>query len=348
MIMANDVRLRKNEINWCQKHAEEIVEHYGGNGTKGSGSYAHNKISSNMVNALYIAANTPLTGKKVKKGELASKNIIPLDIDFSIDGISGIQFGTIFSIDYLPARYRTQSYLFAKQVQHSIDPSGWNTTVTAGFRWAPDEGSMDVIDLSLIGRDDDGYYLLNKTEKDIIPIIQHKAGHGTLSHQLESQSSSKDNLLPKTLFESLDSRGLTIGLLPDGTGKPVKTAAESKPSWETLLDRLGYYMDHIYRKNKNSDEVKEAIDFLKQILFFTFDGSEREYEAPPKGSSKAGNSKPTTKKVTDKKANPNTDVTKVGGYVLQGTPEDFARTWQRQRSDSTETQLNPNVPTEFQ
>ncbi len=47
--MANDVRLRKNEINWCQKHAEEIVEHYGGNGTKGSGSYAHNKISSNMV-----------------------------------------------------------------------------------------------------------------------------------------------------------------------------------------------------------------------------------------------------------------------------------------------------------
>lgn len=47
--MQDEVELSSNEMNWCQKHAEEIVEHYGGHGTKGSGSYSHNKISSNLV-----------------------------------------------------------------------------------------------------------------------------------------------------------------------------------------------------------------------------------------------------------------------------------------------------------
>ena len=47
--METDIHLRKHELNWCQKHAEDIVNHYGGDGSGGSGSYAHNKISSNMV-----------------------------------------------------------------------------------------------------------------------------------------------------------------------------------------------------------------------------------------------------------------------------------------------------------
>jgi len=43
------INLFARELRWCQKHAENIVEHYGGDGTTGSGSYNHNKISSNMV-----------------------------------------------------------------------------------------------------------------------------------------------------------------------------------------------------------------------------------------------------------------------------------------------------------
>ena len=43
------VNLFARELRWCQQHAEKIVKHYGGDGTAGSGSYNHNKISSNMV-----------------------------------------------------------------------------------------------------------------------------------------------------------------------------------------------------------------------------------------------------------------------------------------------------------
>ena len=47
--MSDDILLTKKDLEWCQKHAENIVEMYGGDGSQGSGTYSHNKISSNMV-----------------------------------------------------------------------------------------------------------------------------------------------------------------------------------------------------------------------------------------------------------------------------------------------------------
>jgi len=41
--------LNDDELEWCKNHACEIVEYYGGQGTRGSGTYNHNKVSSNMV-----------------------------------------------------------------------------------------------------------------------------------------------------------------------------------------------------------------------------------------------------------------------------------------------------------
>ena len=47
--MKTEIVLTEGELEWCKNHAEEIVEYYGGNGTQGSGTYNHNKISSNLV-----------------------------------------------------------------------------------------------------------------------------------------------------------------------------------------------------------------------------------------------------------------------------------------------------------
>ena len=47
--MVATVKLFPKELKWCQQHAENIVNHYGGEGSKGSGAYNHNKISSNLV-----------------------------------------------------------------------------------------------------------------------------------------------------------------------------------------------------------------------------------------------------------------------------------------------------------
>ena len=43
------IDLTPTELQWCLEYAEKIVAHYGKKGDKGSGSYNHNKVSSNLV-----------------------------------------------------------------------------------------------------------------------------------------------------------------------------------------------------------------------------------------------------------------------------------------------------------
>jgi hypothetical protein len=47
--MKIEIQLSEDDMDWCENHANDIVEYYGGNGTQGSGTYNHNKISSNLV-----------------------------------------------------------------------------------------------------------------------------------------------------------------------------------------------------------------------------------------------------------------------------------------------------------
>lgn len=43
------ITLSNDEIQWCWDHARAIVEKYDGHGSKGSGTYSHNKVGSNVV-----------------------------------------------------------------------------------------------------------------------------------------------------------------------------------------------------------------------------------------------------------------------------------------------------------
>lgn len=44
-----NIDLTQQELNWCLEYAEKIVKHYSKKGDKGSGSYNHNKVDSNLV-----------------------------------------------------------------------------------------------------------------------------------------------------------------------------------------------------------------------------------------------------------------------------------------------------------
>lgn len=43
------IELNTSELEWCLESAEAIVAHYSKRGSKGSGTYNHNKVSSNLV-----------------------------------------------------------------------------------------------------------------------------------------------------------------------------------------------------------------------------------------------------------------------------------------------------------
>ena len=225
-------------------------------------------ISSQMTNALYIASNTPFTGATVKKGELSNKNIIPLDVDFEIDGISGLQFGTTLGIDYLPKRYRAQTYLFAKQIQHSISPGSWTTTITAGFRWAPLESKLNKIRLSQIA-DNPG----ETDEESLLAIITGETpnqGEGE-NQEAVGAGQGQTNKYPGSMFSSLESQGLTMG--GDGsdpsTGMEVTTIKDKQFSKEDLIDDQSSLMAALYYHGGSTDEVSDANSNLNKIIYYS-------------------------------------------------------------------------------
>ena len=62
------------------------------------------------------------------------KVIIPIDINMTIDGISGLLPGDVFKVDYLPKIYREHTYFQVFTIEHSISTSGWETKIGAKMR----------------------------------------------------------------------------------------------------------------------------------------------------------------------------------------------------------------------
>ena len=43
------VKLKGAELKWCYRHATNIVDHWGGEKSRGSGTYNHNRVDGNLV-----------------------------------------------------------------------------------------------------------------------------------------------------------------------------------------------------------------------------------------------------------------------------------------------------------
>jgi hypothetical protein len=257
-------------------------------------------ISKEMTNHLFIAANSPLTGKTVDQGELSNKNIIPLDVDFEIDGVSGLQFGTVLAIDYLPKRYRAQTYLFAKQVQHSITPSNWTTTITAGFRWAPKEDDLKKIRLSqvidnLVGNEADiaDKITLNELDAKIVPLEQ-------------VQSTTAANL-PGSMFASLESEGLMMGSQEDDPekGMEVETGIDDQEDRTELITKLTDIMSKIYLTGGTTNSINDASSILSKILYYAAEEGE---PVPPNTEAVTPAGAPVVTTGASNTPNANTDV----------------------------------------
>ena len=107
------------------------------------------KLSSNQIIAASDASAEAL-GFKVAKTfkeyykfilsastEEDTPNLLPYTLSLTIFGISSIQVGDTFKVDYLPRRYIENSYLQVIKVSHDIGPGGWFTTLETQFRLLP-------------------------------------------------------------------------------------------------------------------------------------------------------------------------------------------------------------------
>ena len=92
----------------------------------------------------YIYLDTSLILKYVKTKTDNSTALTYLDISLQIDGIAGISCGEYFHIDGVPEIYNRNGYFQVTNVKHSIDDTGWTTTIEAGYRINTENTKQDV------------------------------------------------------------------------------------------------------------------------------------------------------------------------------------------------------------
>ena len=224
-------------------------------------------INSRTANALFIAANASKTGDQVSKSSLLSKGLIPLDVDFSIDGMSGIQMGTSFAVDYMPARYRDMTYLFAYNVNHSVDADKWDTNITCKFRFASIENGMKKIHLNLIENTKPGLPPIDIATEVTQETIDVGAGQDVVTDAEQTQG-----IMPQGIFQSLEAQGVTIGAKTGDLGEGGITSEESKEKTQTreeLAEKLSKTLGVIYHKgtSQDIDNVNNAYSYLLKILY---------------------------------------------------------------------------------
>ena len=79
----------------------------------------------------------------VEHGVLKKSNqplMIPLDLELDIDGTGGIYPGNSFHSTYLPKRYQQKTVFQMFEVNHTVDSTGWTTSITGKMR-----ATMDTI-----------------------------------------------------------------------------------------------------------------------------------------------------------------------------------------------------------
>jgi hypothetical protein len=71
---------------------------------------------------------------KTPQSRIDSDPLVPFTVSFSIPGIGGISLFDVFSIDYLPETYKDFVVFQATAVDHTLDSTGWTTSITGQMR----------------------------------------------------------------------------------------------------------------------------------------------------------------------------------------------------------------------
>ena len=68
---------------------------------------------------------------------LNTSTLLPIEISLTIDGISSLNIGNLFRVDYLPKMYRESVYFQITSLKHNVGLDGWTTEIEALMRVSP-------------------------------------------------------------------------------------------------------------------------------------------------------------------------------------------------------------------
>ncbi len=227
------------------------------------------KIPNAMKQMLALGANTGFTGGAEQKNELQASKLIPLDCDFDLTGISGIQFGQGFMIDYIPTRYQNQVYFFVKDVKHSISKDDWETKIDCIMRFLPQNDDFTKLQYNKLA---DGKDKLTDLEVDGLKIddITKQERLGTFG--IGNQPGDASYVYPNAMVMSLDSQGITVGE-DDVAGKEEPTVKDERLTIDEMQDKIIKQLTKIY-KSATQEKIDACKDLLTQLLSAPREGGE--------------------------------------------------------------------------
>lgn len=94
----------------------------------------HFKMADGTVKTLIYKDNTFIRDITKSKDSDPVTTLTPIDVELTIDGMSGFSCGEYFRIDGVPEIYNQIGVFTITNVKHKIEPAGWTTTIDAGFR----------------------------------------------------------------------------------------------------------------------------------------------------------------------------------------------------------------------
>ena len=227
------------------------------------------KIPNGMKQMLALGANTGFTGEAEQKNELQASKLIPLDCSFEIDGISGLQFGQGFMIDYIPTRYQNQVYFFVKDVKHSISVTDWSTDIDCIMRFLPQNDAYTKLHYSKLSSADEKLTDLEVAGNKIDDITKQER-LGTFG--IGNKPGDASYIYPNAMVMSLDSEGITVG--EEGVeGKTEDTVKSERLTVDQMQEKIVKLLTKIY-KTATLDNVDACKDLITQILSAPREGGE--------------------------------------------------------------------------
>ena len=111
------------------------------------------KINIDRLNAQGFRVVSDFTNyykvKEIQEVVLKTRpNLLPFTLSLTTYGISSIQPGDTFRVDYLPQMYLDNVYLQVMKVSHGINSDGWFTTLDTQFRPRPEVKESHYIDIN--------------------------------------------------------------------------------------------------------------------------------------------------------------------------------------------------------
>ena len=114
------------------------------------------KVAKDFTDYYKIKSVTEIKNKR-------KSNLLPYTLSLTTYGISSLQPGDSFAVDYLPKMYLKNTYLQIIKISHAIGPGGWYTSLDTQFRLVP-------------GRKEQ---ITNQIDRDIVrlsPTVLHNLG----------------------------------------------------------------------------------------------------------------------------------------------------------------------------